>query len=694
MTGGRRWYKVDLHVHSPASRDYEEPHVTYLDWLRKVVEKGIEIVAITDHNTVAGIGAIRRELEWLARLSEQGRLSPEEQQRLDEWRALSNQVVVLPGFEFTATFGFHILGLFPPDTSIRHLEHVLLDLKVPTAKLDEGSTETGATTDVLGAYRIIHEAGGVVIAAHANSTHGVAMRNFPFGGQTKIAYTQDPYLDALEVTDLDRIGHSTMRFFNGTKAEYPRRMHCLQGSDAHRLDVDPRNPKRLGIGERPTELLLDEPTFENIAAVLRSKQYDRVRPAQPANKVFDPLEVVREEGPTLVQSFHETATERGGKLLAILADLCAFANTSGGAVYVGCKPGKTKIKGLTDAAQTEKDLRAAIEDRFSPRLEVKYDVLQSQTAKVLRIQTPKGPDLPYALDDNKFYVRDEADTSLAVRDEIVALVREAFGLEHEAEPGEESDLVMLPTPAVSEYEPLPPLGPQPTMLPEVPVAYTGKGQGGRGGGRGGRGRQGSGSNAGSSAGGNGNQPRAKEALKVQPKDQPKEQTRPQASNQPGNQPVNQGGRQQGRGQQQGKKAGQPQQGAQQPVQQPVPVHANGDVDTTFYLPQIGVEIIEVDERNGHTFYAIRDMRNGHVIKNITRHGARKLWSYAIEQYEKQDLSRLPIEWEGNVGLVRAEKRAGKLRYDLALREGDNVRIFYGVTEDGMEGAWSTFLGDE
>ena len=124
------------------------------------------------------------------------------------------------------------------------------------------------------------------------------------------------------------------------------------------------------------------------------------------------------------------------------------------------------------------------------------------------------------------------------------------------------------------------------------------------------------------------------------------------------------------------------------------MQSNGAVDTTFYLPQIGVEIIEAEERNGHTFYAIRDMRNGHVIKNITRHGARKLWSYAIEQYEKQDLSRLPIEWEGNVGLVRAEKRAGKLRYDLALREGDHVRIFYGVTEDGMEGAWSTFLGEE
>ena len=289
---GHRWYKVDLHVHSPASHDYEEPHVTYLDWLRRVVEQGIEIVAITDHNTVAGIGAIRRELEWLARLSEQGRLNEQEQQRFNEWRALSNQVVVLPGFEFTATFGFHILGIFPPETSVRHLEHVLLDLKVPTAKLDEGSTETGATTDVLSSYRIIREAGGIAIAAHANSTHGVAMRNFPFGGQTKIAYTQDAYLDALEVTDLDRIGYSTARFFSGSKPEYPRRMHCLQGSDAHRLVMDPRNPKRLGIGERPTELLLDEPTFENIAALLRSKQYDRVRPARPANRAFDPLEVV------------------------------------------------------------------------------------------------------------------------------------------------------------------------------------------------------------------------------------------------------------------------------------------------------------------------------------------------------------------------------------------------------------------
>ncbi|HXF64189.1 MAG TPA: hypothetical protein VNK95_21355, partial [Caldilineaceae bacterium] len=331
----RRWYKVDLHLHTPASHDYEEPSVSYLEWMRAVAHKGLEIVAITDHNTVAGIGAIRREIEWLTKLEATNRLTEEERARLAEWRELANQVLVLPGFEFTATFGFHILAIFPPETSVRHLEHILLDLKVPPDKLDLGSTETGAATDVLSAYRIIREAGGLVIAAHANSTHGVAMRNFPFGGQTKIAYTQDPALDALEVTDLDKGSRSTARFFNGSKVEYPRRMHCIHGSDAHRLQADPKNPRRLGIGDRASEFLLEEASFEAIAAVLRSKQFDRTRPARPKDQPFDSLAVARAEGPSLIQSFHESASQRGGKLTAILNDICAFANTAGGSIYVG-----------------------------------------------------------------------------------------------------------------------------------------------------------------------------------------------------------------------------------------------------------------------------------------------------------------------------------------------------------------------
>ncbi|HRW05965.1 MAG TPA: putative DNA binding domain-containing protein [Caldilineaceae bacterium] len=597
-SGQRKWYRVDLHLHTPGSNDYEERTATYYDWMQKVLEKELDIVAITDHNTVAGIGAIQREIEWLTRLEKDGRLTEEETARLKAWREFSNKVLVLPGFEFTATFGFHILGIFPPETPVRHLEHILLTLKVPADKLDIGSTETGASTDVLTAYKVIQEAGGMVIAAHANSTHGVAMRDFPFGGQTKIAYTQDANLDALEVTDLDRRrGYSTARFFNGSKTEYPRRMHCIQGSDAHRLETDKKNAKRLGIGERATELLLETPTFEAIKALFRSNQFDRTRPARAKDKPFDALAVALEEGATIVQSFHETANQRGGKLTAILSDLCAFANTAGGTVFVGANPRKDKPKGLPNVKEVEEEIRTALDERLTPPLPVKFDTLQSNDVNVLRLRVTKGDNRPYCLDDNKFYVRDETDTSLAVRDEIVALIQEVL---------EEDD---------------------------ADKSSRGGGNNSRGNNR----RGGRGSNRSQmKSGTNGSQASSSSAGSS----------------------------------------------------------ATSDPEDAFYLPQVGVEIVESEERNGRKYHSIRDLRNGHIITNVTRKGARKLWNYAIQQHEDKPVRSDKVNWKGNVGVVRSENRAGKQRFDLALREGEQIRVFYGVTDEGMEGAWEVFIPEE
>jgi len=167
---------MDLHIHTPASADYQQPGVSYLDVLQEADKKGLEIMAFTDHNTVAGYGGMLDEIEELEMLERLERLRPQEKKRLQEYRRLLEKILVLPGFEFTATLGFHILGIFSEETTVRELEYILLYLNVPADKLDEGSTEVGATSDVLTAYRVIDEAGGIVIGAHANSTHGVAMR--------------------------------------------------------------------------------------------------------------------------------------------------------------------------------------------------------------------------------------------------------------------------------------------------------------------------------------------------------------------------------------------------------------------------------------------------------------------------------------------------------------------------------------
>ena len=383
------WRRADLHLHTPASADWLEPGVTYLQWLQKAESRGLDIVAITDHNTVEGIAQLRAEIERLAWLEANDRLRPQERRDLDEFRRLGNKLLVLPGVEFTATFGFHVLAIFPPETPLRVLELLLLRLNVPVDRLTEGSTEVGATTDVLTAYRLIDEAGGLVIAAHANSTHGVAMRGINFGGQTKIAYTQDVHLHALEVTDLEAPGRrSSAKFFDGTKPEYPRQMHCLQGSDAHRLTRDPRDKNRQGIGDRVTEFLLPEVSFESIAAALKGDDFSVTRPYRmPTEQPYDHVLAAREQGETIIQSFHETMTQEGGRSSKVLADVVAFANTQGGTVYIGVSAArKGAPRGIDDPQGAMTQLKRELESSITPPLACRVDVMQSQGASIVRVE--------------------------------------------------------------------------------------------------------------------------------------------------------------------------------------------------------------------------------------------------------------------------------------------------------------------
>jgi Schlafen, AlbA_2 len=563
---------VDLHLHTPASADFQEQDAMYLDILQKAEMRGLDVVAFTDHNTIAGYAAMLADVEQLELLERLGRLRPDERRRLDEYRRLRQKVLVLPAFEFTATFGFHILAVFPEAMSVREIEHILLTLNIPASKLDAGSGEVGATTDVLTAYRVIDEAGGLVIAAHANSTHGVATIG-ALSGQTKIAYTQDEHLHALEVTDLEHKGRrATSAFFNGSKPEYPRRMHCIQGSDSHRLVRDLKNPKNLGVGDRVTEVLLPEVSFWALKELFLSKDFARSRPYRPTQAPFDHIRAAREEGPNIVQSFHQGYSQRGGRLHTIIADVCAFANTNGGTIYVGL-PQDTKARavGVDNASKAVETLRNAVQRMITPSLDVSVDVQETEGVKVVRLIVPRGTDLPYAIEDNKVYVRDEAETNLAVRDEIVQLVRR-----------------------------------NPKMATMAPA--------------------------------------------------------PEAA--PPSEPVHPG------------EAG---------------ALANGIVEP----PRTGVEVVASEERGGIKYHTMRDLRNGSIVQNVTRKSARKLWHYAISQHESQPVEMKQVAWRGDVGMLEGAKRAGKVRFDLVQRMPDGrLRVYYGVTEDGIHGEWKKVVGLE
>ncbi len=571
--GSRQWRRMDLHLHTPGSSDYQEPDISYIDILRQAVMRGIDIIAFTDHNSVAGFAAMKKEIEQLFWLEDIGRIEAEEQRRLEEYRRLLNKVFVLPGFEFTATFGFHILGIFPSETAVSYLEHLLLTLNVPSDQLSLGSSTVGATSDVLTAYSIINEAGGLVIAAHANSSHGVVMRGLDFGGQTRIAYTQDANLHTLEVTDLEKRGrYTTRKFFDGSKPEYPRAMRCIQGSDAHRLARDPGNPKSLGVGDRVTEILLPEVSFEALASVIKGNDLTLTRPYRgPANPV-DFVQLAREEGETIIQAFHESMTQRGGYMDGILRDICAMANTNGGTIYVGLSASpKDAPVGVREPKKAIERLNATITNRFSPAPDVQIDSIRSQGKTMVRITVQPGQDIPYAIDNTNFYVRDESETNLAVRDEIVRLVelgkaRQGLqaGLEKQVE----------------------------KAAPPTPV-----------------------------------------------------------------------------------------------VPQPVAVGHHAEA------PRTGVEVVKSEPRQGVSYHTVRDLRNGNVIQNVTKSSARKLWHYAITQTESGAIDPKKLNWANDMALIKTRKKGGQTWYDLALRDGNDIHVYFGVTDSGLNDEWMVLLGE-
>jgi len=573
-----KWYTMDLHLHTPASSDYQQQNVSFLEILQTAEARGLDIVAITDHNTVAGYRKMHEEIQQLKMLKELNRLLPEEQSRLDEYTRLLGRVMVLPGFEFTATFGFHILGVFSPDKPLREIEHILLDLSIPADQLDEGSVTVGASADVLTAYQKINVAGGLAIAAHANSNNGVAMRGFRFGGQTKIAYTQDPNLHALEVTDLDRKGrHSTAGFFSGTKPEYPRRMHCIQGSDAHRLETDSTRRKNLGIGDRATDVRLPELSFDALKDLFLGNDFARTRPHRhKAEPAFDFIQAAREEGANIVQDFHEGMTIRGGKLYAVIADVCAFANTNGGTIYIGMhRDPKRSVVGVSSKNQDSAKLEKEISDRISPELTCSIDAHKFRGKDIIRVLIPRGEDPPYAVDESKIYLRTEAETGMAVRDEIVELVMRG-----------QAELTRV----------------------EALVAPSSVGE---------------------------------EAI-----------------------PLTQAG------------------------------HKSEAETDAEAAPRTGVEIVTVEERQGVRYYTVRDLRNNNVVKNVTQKSARKLWHYAVTQYDK--VSKDPksgVKWQGDLGLLNKQKIGNFSRYDLIQRDAvGNYRFYFGVTEDGIGENWQRIVG--
>lgn len=239
---GSEWKKWDLHVHTPASYDWDKScNVAVKDIVDKALAEKISVIAITDHHTVKGIDEAVKA-------------------------ANGKDLTILPGVELRTdkgNKGIHIIGVF--DSSVT--SKTIYDKLLCPLNLSEDDVKKKGDDQIWcnfeKACQKIHELGGLVLLHAGNKSNSIEQLDSDVRSALKkdLAFL----VDIFEVTSNKQVDEYRKIVFPKIKQEFP----CIITSDAcdrsklrykkgHSIDV---------IGKKYSWIKAD-PTFEGLKQII------------------------------------------------------------------------------------------------------------------------------------------------------------------------------------------------------------------------------------------------------------------------------------------------------------------------------------------------------------------------------------------------------------------------------------------
>lgn len=237
---GSRWWRIDLHTHSPASHDFKpEANRTRPDWsqwVKAVRDAGLDAAAITDHNTGAGIAKLKEAAA-----------------------DLDDAPVLFPGVEVTASDGVHLLLLMDPSCNQPHIDDLLTRVEIPVAQRGHQTARSPLSVE-----HILDRCGddALVVGAHVNGPDGL----LGLEGQQRLAVLNNRHLAAAEVNPDLEIDAS---WLDGSRPQIRRKLSRIWSSDGHSVAT---------LGRRFTWVKMTRPDLEGLRLALLDGP-DSVKPA-------------------------------------------------------------------------------------------------------------------------------------------------------------------------------------------------------------------------------------------------------------------------------------------------------------------------------------------------------------------------------------------------------------------------------
>lgn len=234
---GLHYIKLDLHVHTPASRCYKNKKQTPEEITQAAINSGLQGIAITDHNTG----------EWI-----------EKMQTITKEKGL----VVFPGVEISMSDGYHLIALFDPSARQKDIENFLGAIDITPD--DYGKTETICKKGVYEVVETIHARNGLAILSHIDQPKGAFFELSSFKENGKV-YLPIPAVRLFNEAAYDAVECAEGHYPNGFDIE-----HNILRVPAYYQASDNPDPDDItkhscdGIGLRYSWFKLDELNLEGL----------------------------------------------------------------------------------------------------------------------------------------------------------------------------------------------------------------------------------------------------------------------------------------------------------------------------------------------------------------------------------------------------------------------------------------------
>lgn len=236
---GLRRVALDLHIHTPASHDWQGDAVAPEEIVRQAIDAGLTGIAVTDHQTG----------EWVDRVKN---------------AAADTELVVFPGVEVNSlagATGIHLVVLFEVDATSQDIDHFLAAIGAITG-VGESRRRQAATEGIIQVLDKVYELNGIAVLAHCQSSKGVLAE---MRGEVRTKVVQHPAVLAVEASASEfrneekaRSGKRTYDHLDGTDAAYKRKLAVFQSSD-NPAPGESHGHSLIGIGSRFTYFYVEDP---------------------------------------------------------------------------------------------------------------------------------------------------------------------------------------------------------------------------------------------------------------------------------------------------------------------------------------------------------------------------------------------------------------------------------------------------